>query len=138
VLIVEQRRDYKDTWLWHWFAKADDFIAGLVLLLLGATALTAFVIVKPQDHDAVLKLAGGALILFTSYSAARTLVLNRLDQRTGRIMEATQMLKEQSNAVRAGALETLAALRISLAFRSCLTSPRNHASSSRSALVRRS
>jgi hypothetical protein len=57
-----------------------------------------------QDSDAVLKLAGGALILFTSYSAARTLALNRLDQRTGRIMEATKMLEEQSNAARAGAL----------------------------------
>jgi hypothetical protein len=104
---VEQRPGYKRTWLWHWFARADDFIAGLVLILLGAIALAAFLLVKPQDRDAVLKLAGGALILFTSYSAARTLALNRLDQRTGRIMEATKMLEEQSNAARAGALETL-------------------------------
>jgi gluconate kinase len=103
---VKQRRD-KETWLWHWFAKADDFIAGLVLILLGAIALAAFLLVKHQDRDAVLKLAGGALILFTSYSAARTLALNRLDQRTGRIMEATKMLEEQSNAARAGGLETL-------------------------------
>jgi hypothetical protein len=101
------REDDKKPWLWHWFAKADDFIAGLVLILLGAISLAAFLLVKHQDRDAVLKLAGGALILFTSYAAARTLALNRLDQRTGRIMEATKMLDEQSNAARAGALETL-------------------------------
>jgi hypothetical protein len=113
--VLHPRRSYQRSRVWRWFADADDFIAGLVLILLAVVTVGAIWLVgsRSDDRDTVLKLAGGALILFTSYSAARTLVLNRLDQRTGRIMQATQMLKEDSETIRAGALATLVDIAVS-------------------------
>ncbi len=99
----------------RFFFDGDDAIAALVLALLGLITLVFFLLElhSKSARGDVLKVSGGLLLLFSAYSASRTLALNRLDQRTGRIIQATEQLCSEAATARSGGLWTLVELAIS-------------------------
>ncbi len=97
-----------------WLNKADDPLVAGVLWCLALATVVAVVLPwrltsysAKEIGDVVLKVAGGILLLLSSYFAARTLKQTRADQRTGRILEATQLLADVSVSVRFGAISVL-------------------------------
>jgi len=93
---------------------ADDPLVAIVLWMIAAGTIAALVFAPSitglsggEARDAVLKGAGGTLLLLSSYFAARTLKQTRTDQRTGRILQATELLASESTAVQRGAISVL-------------------------------
>jgi hypothetical protein len=91
--------------------EATDREAAITLLLLVVAAVVALVVLpdvipgsESATRDAVLKGAGGVLLVLGSYYAARTLKENRTDKRTDQILKAIELLaKHEERGVRAGA-----------------------------------
>jgi len=98
---------------------AADREAAITLLVLGVVTVVAFAVLPEvipgsdaATRDAVLKAAGGLLLLLGSYYAARTLKENRTDKRTDQILKAIELLaKHDDRGVTAGAVSTLEELK---------------------------
>jgi hypothetical protein len=98
--------------------EAEDPLVAVLLWLL--TLVTVFLLLWAPSHargsdsairDAVLKGAGGVLLLLGSYFAARTLKQTAADQRANRALQAIQLLEHESGPVSKGARAMLTALR---------------------------
>jgi hypothetical protein len=94
---------------------AADREAAITLLVLVAVTVLALAVLPEvvagsdaATRDAVLKAAGGVLLLLGSYYAARTLKENRTDKRTDQILKAIELLaKHDDSGLTAGAVSTL-------------------------------
>jgi hypothetical protein len=86
----------------------EDPTVAVVLVLVAISTIVALAIAPdPAVRDAVLKAAGGAVVLLGSYFAARTLKQTRADQRASRILKAIEMVGDDLPAIRVGAMWTL-------------------------------
>jgi hypothetical protein len=85
----------------------DRTVAVVLWLVALITSVALISVPDAAARDAVLKAAGGTVVLLGSYFAARTLKQTRSDQRATRILKAIEMVGHERPAVRVGALWTL-------------------------------